>query len=310
MKIIPFQTPEHIIALKHDLELHAPLGKPGKVRAWHAVTQNGTGKKCVIKFGEKLNPHETDLMRAAATVDKLSFDVPAIIHEGIIREETRYCVKEFVNLPAVAEISRLPGGNEEMLQVQRAVAQGYQYVLQTYGPTLQVTPQQAMAEMGRFLLAITSWEAKLVRTNPASAKAFRQIMQDILKLYRKRGFDLMGFAHGDIHGEHVLYRLGARPSLLDFNAQVRPGKGFYDEVRALDSSIAHSFSPDRLSDVLESFIKDLETRFDPELVRPIIRARILGIATDVEKDQKNGKNMPDLDARRALVKALVEVARA
>lgn len=310
MKTIPFQTPEDIIALKHDLKLQSPLGKPGKVRAWHAVSNNGNGKDCVIKFGQKLNPHEVALMRAAAAVGNLSFDVPVIIDEGIIRDETRYCVKEFINLPAIAEISRSPGGNAEMLNVQRAVAQGYQYVLQSYGPTLHVSPKAAIAGMARFLAAIGWWEAKLVKTHPASAKAFAQIFKDIIKLYRKHGLELMGFAHGDIHGEHVLYKRGQNPSLLDFNAQVKPGKGFYDEVRALDSSIAHTFNPAELGHVLEDFITDLETRFDPEIVRPIFRARVLGIATDVEKDNRNGKNMPDIDVRRKLVETLVEVARA
>lgn len=309
MKTTPFQTPEEIIALKHNLKLRGPLSKSNKVYECHGGSQTGPTESYVIKFGEKLNLHEIGLMRTAQTVPNLSFDVPLVIHEGVIRDETRYCVKEFVNLPAVAEISRSPGGNTEMLNVQRAVAQGYQYVLQSYGPTLHVSPQAAIAGMARFLAAIGWWEAKLVKINPASAKAFAQIYQDIIKLYGKHGLELMGFAHGDIHGEHVLYKQGQRPSLLDFNAQVKPGKGFYDEVRALDSSVAHTFTPTELGDVLETFIRDLETRFDPEMVRPIFRARILGIATDVEKDNTHGKNMPNIDARRTLIKTLLEVAK-
>jgi hypothetical protein len=304
-----------VIAAKHGLELGVKLGNPSRNQAIKATTKKGIA--CVIKYGPKLNRHEIGLMRVAQTMDNLSFQVPFILEEGIVQGDVRYCVRQFIDRPHLADISQDPKKNSVMLDVLKNAAQDYQRVLAAYGPTLAVTPEQAAKEMARFLVAIASWEAKLLRANPASAKAIKTIITDLIKLYYKYGADFIGYAHGDIHGEHVLYQAGERPTLLDLNAQVRPGRGFdsqkhisfYDEIRALDSTAAHSFSPTALHILIAERIRELENRFDPQLVRAVMSARLLGVATDIEKDAKEGKNMPDLDTRRRLVRTFIEASR-
>lgn len=302
------------IAAKHTLTLGMKLGKPSQHQASKATTKEGI--PCVIKYGDKLNLHEIGLMKVAHTIGDLSFQVPTILAEGIIQGETRYCVRQYMDQPHIAEISKDPRKNSEMLDILRAAAQDYQKILAAYGPTLRVTQRQAAKEMARFLVAIASWEAQLFRASPASAKAIKTIIGDLIKLYYKYGADFIGYAHGDIHAEHVLYKPGERPTLLDLNAQVRPGKGFngqtqigfYDEIRALDSSVAHSYTPSSLYILLAERIRELEGRFDPHLIKPVMRARLLGIATDVKKDIKDGKNMPDPDTRLRLIKTFIEAA--
>ncbi len=309
------QSVPETIAAKHGLELRDKLGNPSRDQAIKATTKGG--ETCVIKYGDKLNRHEIGLMRVALTMDNLSFQVPLILAEGIIQDDVRYCVRQFIDQPHLADISKDPKKNSMMLDVLKNAAQDYQRVLAAYGPTLTVTSEQAAKEMARFLIAIASWEAKLLRANPASAKAIKTIITDLIKLYYKYGSDFIGYAHGDIHGEHVLYQAGEKPTLLDLNAQVRPGRGFdgqkhisfYDEIRALDSTAAHSFSPTGLYIHIAERIRELETRFDPQSVRAVMSARLLGVATDIEKDAKNGKNMPDLDTRRRLVRTFIEAAR-
>jgi hypothetical protein len=301
------QSAPEAIAAKHGLELRDKLGNPSHDQAIKATTKGG--ETCVIKYGDKLNRHEIRLMRVALTMDNLSFQVPLILAEGIIQDDVRYCVRQFVDQPHLADISKDPKKNSMMLDVLKNAAQDYQRVLTAYGPTLTVTPEQAAKEMARFLIAIASWEAKLLRANPASAKAIKTIITDLIKLYYKYGSDFIGYAHGDIHGEHVLYQAGEKPTLLDLNAQVRPGRGCYDEIRALDSTAAHSFSPTKLHIHIAERIRELGTRFDPQLVRAVMSARLLGVATDIEKDAKDGKNMPDLDTRRRLVRTFIEAAR-
>lgn len=296
-----------VIAARHGLELGVGLGNPSRNQAIRATTKEGMA--CVIKYGPKLNRHEIGLMRVAQTMDNLSFQVPFILEEGIVQGDVRYCVRQFIDQPHLADISKDPKKNSVMLDVLKNAAQDYQRVLAAYGPTLAVTPEEAVKEMTRFLVAIASWEAKLLRANPASAKAIKTIITDLIKLYYKYGADFIGYAHGDIHGEHVLYQAGEKPTLLDLNAQVRPGRGCYDEIRALDSTAAHSFSPTALHILIAERIRELETRFDPQLVRGVMGARLLGAATDIEKDAKEGKNMPDLDTRRRLVRTFIEASR-
>ncbi len=309
------QSALEAIAAKHDLELGDKLGKPSRHQATKAITRDGVSY--VIKYGDKLNLHEVRLMKVAQTIGDLSFQVPTILAEGFVQRDIRYCVRQYVDQPNLAEISKDPRRNSEMLDVLSNAAQDYQRVLAAYGPTLKVSHGQAAAEMARFLVAIASWETKLLRANPASAKAIKTIMTDLIKLYYKYGADFVGYAHGDVHAEHVLYKIGEKPTLLDLNAQVRLGKGFdgekrigfYDKIRALDSSAAHSYAPSGLHIHLAGRIRELEDRFGPQQVRALMAARLLGVATDIEKDAKDGKNMPDVDIRRRLVRTFIEAAR-
>lgn len=291
---------EHIAHLQELTDLE-PLS-PGREFIARAKTREGID--VVLKCDRKVNLHEVALMETARKV-ATAFQVPRIITANTPGTYP-FIVREFIDKPHLNALTIDNVGNSTMVNTLTDIAKEYSQVLAAYRPTQRITDVQAKMAMARFLAAVCWWETQLLRTNPASATAFKNITRDLVKLYYKYGTEWFGYAHGDIHAEHVLCTLGEKPYLLDLNAQIKPGKGHYDQVRALDSCLAHSLDPETLKASLYSAIKELEEQYGPKLVRPLIKARMLAIATDIEKDRQSGKNMPDTDSRRRLSRAFFE----
>lgn len=298
------------IALRHELEIEAQIGIHDVFRATikealstesdrppsTKLTQQ-SGKSVVVKYGRAINTHEIGLMKAAAGLN-LGFQVPQL-HYISRPDEPNYYITDLIDQDPLSEITKVNrrtegmyfGGNQEAVRILLATADDYQSVLRAYIPTTTLSAVVAAKGMGRFLAAVAVWEAKMLKTTPASAKAIAQIAIDLANNYRKHGKDYMGYAHGDIHAKHVLApdlkaipeadRKAVRPYLLDLNAQVKPGRGFYDHVRALDSLVAHSHTPSQLGDNLFAAVRNLKHQFDPALLMPVLRARMLATGTDI-----------------------------
>lgn len=311
MEKIPSGTLSYI-AHRHGLELREKTGTDSVFRATIKEALSGRdsrpnleyqdgkdGQSVIVKYGKKINPDEVGLMQAAANASNLSFQVPRLLYVSKPGEPLYY-IAEFIDQRPLVEISKVYprtagmylGGNAEMVRILQETAKSYQDLLKTYAPTTNVSAVLAARGMARFMAAIAVWEAKMLKTTPASARAITQIMLDLANNYRKYGAEYMGYAHGDIHARHVLPpdlsvlsehdRSMIKPYLLDLNAQVKPGKGFYDMVRALDSTVAHSHTPSQLGDSLFAAVSNLKNTFDPQLLMPVVRARMLAIGTDIQ----------------------------
>ncbi len=324
----------NFIAAKHGLEFREKMGKHDVVKATIreelrkgmrpdeglGYLEANNNRTVVVKYGSAINTHEIGLMKAAAELN-LSFQVPQL-HYISRPGEPSYYITDLIEQAPLSEVTKVNkrtegmffGGNEEAVGILLATANDYQSVLKAYIPTTTISAVVAARGMARFLAAVAVWEAKMMRTTPASARAITQIVLDLSNNYRKYGKEYIGFAHGDIHAKHILTpdlkvlpenkRKEVKPYLLDLNAQVKPGRGFYDKVRGLDSIVAHSHTPAQLGESLSVAVRRLKEEFDPTLLMPVLRARMLAIGTDIQKDPP--EDIYKREARNRIRKALIE----
>ncbi len=321
------------IAHRHGLELGKKIGTHSVFRATIKEALNGRdsrpnleyqdgkgGQSVIVKYGKKINPDEVGLIQATNDLS-LSFQVPKLLYVSQPGEPPYY-IAEFIDQRTLVEISKVDsrtegmyfGGNAEMVRILQETAKSYQDLLKAYAPTTNVSAVLAAKGMVRFMAAVAVWQAKMLKTTPASTRAITQIALDLAQNYSKYGAEYMGYAHGDIHSEHVLTpdlsalsehdRGMINPYLLDLNAQVKPGKGFYDMVRALDSTVAHSQTPAQLGNSLFAAVRDLKNKFDPKLLMPVVRARMLAIGTDIQASPQ--EDMFKREARNRLRTTLIE----
>ncbi len=290
------------VANEHGYKVDLEASRCLRQGAFIAI--NEAGKRVMIKTGPKLNRHEVGLMETAHRL-ALRFQIPRILAYGTDNTANAYCIREFIDTAEAKKIAISADGNLQMATVLTDIAIEYQKVLSAYEPTAKLTPTQAYKALARFIAALGWWQVQIEPQHRPSPKAIAEIISGLALQYHKHGASWFGYAHGDIHAEHVLYDGGDRPYLLDLNAEVKPGRGYYDQVRALDSSVVHSQDPNTLGRVLEEKMSNLVARHGTDSI-PLIRARMLAIITDLQRHQNNGTNLKAIETRLEISRHFVE----
>lgn len=124
---------------------------------------------------------------------------------------------------------------EWVVETSKKIVDDYQKVIARYFEQ-NPTERGNLLEDGRKWLFgnLLKWSGPIVEEGLISHLEIRELLDDFESLVRGKGEDLFGYAHGNVIGDHIYVGENKTLYLLGMRIVPRPGKGYYDFLRALD----------------------------------------------------------------------------
>src|SRR3972149_36565 len=121
---------------------------------------------------------------------------------------------------------------EWYVEVSKKIADDYQLVIQEVQKTLALGDLLSEGKEW-FSSRLETWGWPIFDAGLIDTAVLEKTQKDFDEVTAKNGEDFFGWFHGNIIGDHIIVS-GENLYLLDLDAVPRPGRGYYDFLRALD----------------------------------------------------------------------------
>jgi len=221
----------------------------------------------ILKTG-RIEKFQTSLFEVARAIEeKLSFRVPAIIQQGegwiLLEEIEGKLLNDFYGEKP-----------EWYVEVSKKIADDYQLVIQEVQKTLALGDLLSEGKEW-FLSRLETWGRPIVDAGLIDTALLEKIKKDFDEVTAKNGEDFFGWFHGNIIGDHIIVS-GENLYLLDLDAVPRPGRGYYDFLRALDFMLLKE-EGGTAADQIPQWIRRCLSDFNEYEVRLVFALRNIGI---------------------------------
>lgn len=125
--------------------------------------------------------------------------------------------------------------------------------------------------------SLAKWSVPIVRTGLMSREEIVGLAEEFKSAMARKGDGFFGWAHGNVIGNHVFIGSDQEIYLLGMRIVPRPGRGYYDFLRALDWFFLHSSGNDAAFRRTASWIGEYLGDFDKDEVKLVFALRCIGI---------------------------------
>lgn len=229
---------------------------------------NSSGENLILKTG-RIEPFQGRLMKIAEEMEAdLCFKVPAIAKQGagwILMEEIK---GKFLNDFYVEN----PDWYSE---VSKKVSDDYQKVVAKF--LEKETPGNLLEDGKKWLFSmLCSWGGPIIEEGLMDFQTIKNLGEKFEAVVSDKGEDFFGWFHGNIIGDHLIIK-NEDVYLLDLHIASRPGKGYYDFLRALDWILLKTDNAETDLNRIVGWMKQYLEQYDREEVKLVIALRCIGI---------------------------------
>ena len=200
--------------------------------------------------------------------NELCFKVPMI--KSIGRD---YLVMEEIEGRSLNEF--VDNDPEFVLEISKRIADDYQKVLRSLAQKVKVG--DLLNNGIRWTMgSILTWGGPIVEAGLLKYLDIKKVADRMEEIIDKKGKDFLGWAHGNIIGDHIIVNENVF-HLLDLAIKPRVGRGYYDWLRALDFAFLQTEDVENFARKIPQWLeKYLPTENRQEVVLVFIE-RLLGI---------------------------------
>lgn len=170
--------------------------------------------------------------------------------------------------------------SEKSIGIIWSISRGYSEVVDVYTAGASGYRCDTLAEGQRWIAeSLLKWSGPIVTAGLMTYEDMRRIMVEFEEVVRKRGYSFFDEVHGNVIGDHVYISQSGLPHLLGLRIVVRPGRGYYDFLRALDWFLLKTDNTVMDFDRTVSWMKQYldPERFDWAEVKLVFALRCIGI---------------------------------
>jgi len=165
-----------------------------------------------------------------------------------------------------------------VVKTSKEVADDYQKVIAEY---FRRNPDKTgnLLEDGKNWLfgKLLMWGGSIVEEGLMSHKEIAELTKSFEDAIQKRGEDFFGYFHGNVLGDHIYIGEDKTLYFLGMRIIPRPGKGYYDFLRALDWLLLKTDSQKTDLNRIVGWIKQYLAQYDREEVKLVFALRCIGI---------------------------------
>lgn len=164
-----------------------------------------------------------------------------------------------------------------VVEISKKIADDYQKVALEYMHSSE--QDDNLLEEGKSWLfdSLSKWSRTIVEKGWISHQEVADLAGAFEEVIRKRGEDFFGYAHGNIIGDHIY--VGEDKTLYLFGIRVvpRPGRGYYDFLRALDWILLKVDSKKINFNCIVGWMKQYLSACEWEEIKLVFALRCIGI---------------------------------
>lgn len=124
---------------------------------------------------------------------------------------------------------------EWVVSTSRKISDDYQKIITAYQKQKPEEFQNLLGNGKNWLFGkLFMWGGSIVAEGLLEHLEIEKLAEDFQKIIDKRGAEFFGYAHGNVIGDHVHVDEEKNLHLLGMRIVPRPGRGYYDFLRALD----------------------------------------------------------------------------
>lgn len=167
--------------------------------------------------------------------------------------------------------------SDGVVKISKKISTDYQKVALEYVTSSERNDN--LLEDGKSWLfgVLLKWSGSIVEKGLMSHKEVVKLTEAFEEVIQKRGEDFFGYVHGNIIGDHIYVGENKTLYLLGMRVISRPGRGYYDFLRALDWIILKTDSKKINFDRILSWMKKHLSEYDWEEVKLVFALRCIGI---------------------------------
>ncbi len=259
------------------------------------------GKKSILKV-DKIDTHQVALLQTGQEMkEQLMFGVPDIIAQG-----KDYLILENIEGPHLNKFyddgpDYYGQGSEWCIEMAKKISDDYQLLLQSFTGKQPVQDKLALGKSW-FTSRIHAWASHIISAKLITSEEVSALTKTINDHIERKGADSFGWAHGNIHGEHVILtnkkKPYFKPYLLDLTIESRPGNGYYDFLRFLDHLFLMSHqNPEKLFTIINEAMTKYLGHFDQEEVRLVFAFRCIGVLGQDILNNPTHSSDPNMEAK-------------
>lgn len=167
---------------------------------------------------------------------------------------------------------------EFAIETSRCVARDYQRVI-AQTKTEGVSSRKIDVEEGKKWVfgSLLKWSGPIVEAGYLNHKQVAELTKDFEEAIEQKGDEFFGYAHGNIIGDHILIGNDGTIYLFGMRIVLRPGKGYYDFLRALDWFLLNTPSDEKTFELFTVWMKSSLKEEGWEEVKLVFALRCIGI---------------------------------
>lgn len=167
---------------------------------------------------------------------------------------------------------------DRVIETSKKVADDYQKVIAEY---FKQNPDKVgnLLEEGRNWLfgKLLMWGGSIVEEGLMSHREIAELAEAFEDIIQEKGEGFFGYFHGNTIGDHIYVDENETLYLLGMRIVPRPGKGYYDFLRALDWLLLKTDNKEANFNRTVGWIKQYFGQYDWEEVKLVMAIRCIGI---------------------------------
>lgn len=165
-----------------------------------------------------------------------------------------------------------------VVEISRRVADDYQKVIAAYFEKNSTKSGNILEDGKKWIFGkLLMWGGSIVEEGLVSHQEISKLAEAFEDMIGKRGEDLFGYFHGNVIGDHIYVGDDKTLYLLGMRIVPRPGKGYYDFLRALDWFVLKADNETASLDYIVGWMKKYLAQHDWEEVKLVFALRCIGI---------------------------------
>jgi len=163
-----------------------------------------------------------------------------------------------------------------VIETSRRVADDYQKVTaraEAFSSSLVDVEEGRKWVFGSLL----KWSGPIVETGYLDHREVMQLTEDFERVIKQKGKGFFGYAHGNTIGDHIFIGNNGTVYLFGMRIVLRPGKGYYDFLRALDWLLLKTPNDERTVELFIGWMKSNLSGENWDDVKLVFALRCIGI---------------------------------
>lgn len=173
--------------------------------------------------------------------------------------------------------NHLGRNSDWVVSTSKKIADDYEDVALAYVNSTEMNSN--LLEDGKNWLfgVLLKWSGSIVEKGLMSHEEVVELAEAFEEVIEKKGEDFFGYAHGNIIGDHIYVGEDKTLYLLGMRIIPRPGRGYYDFLRALDWIILKTDSKKVNFNRIVGWMKQYLGEYEWEEVKLVFALRCIGI---------------------------------
>lgn len=165
--------------------------------------------------------------------------------------------------------------SEWVVMISKKIADDYQKIILEYQRQNPEEFKNTLENGKKWLFGkLFMWGGSIVEEGLLDHSEVEKLAKEFQNIINKRGEDFFGYAHGNVIGDHIYVSEEKNLYLLGMRILPRPGRGYYDFLRALDWLILKTGAD---FEKIIGWMKQYVTSQDWEEVKLVFALRCIGI---------------------------------